>query len=327
MKGYVNNFLGDNYIIELPQPDDVLKADILQPPGLPAGTTVVPYIHYSLVMSRTNKQALYSAANVDLTRMITVPKNKGRNWNKDDRVGSDNQILNYHYEKSLWDRGHITKRTAVTWHDLEGDAAQSDKEDFVTKASNESCRYTNATLQHRNFNQDEWRAVEELVSKFKLAEKMIVITGPIFTRSDRFFIKKYGASPVRVPSAFWKIITYVDSKLGGLSTQAYIFFQDIPTIKSKAGKKRLELQNLQVTTTEVKEWTRLHFDQQMFDSNPLKFTGGPESIPTTVHKTLNDDDNAVILDAGLIDEESITAARSIIPMEDFYDLVKTVRWI
>lgn len=327
MKGYVNNFLGDNYIIELPQPDDVLKADILQPPGLPAGTTVVPYIHYSLVMSRTNKQALYSAANVDLKRKHKVPAGKGRDWKIDKRVGGNNQLPNYPYQYSKWDRGHLTRLTAVTWHELKEDASKSDKDDFVIEASNESCRYTNATMQHENFNEDEWRAVEELVAKFKLADKLVVITGPIFTRCDRFFIRKHGDMPVRIPSAFWKIVSYVDSKTSKLSTQAYVFFQDIPSIKSTTARKRLELKNMQVTTTEIEHWTGLKFDKKMFDTNPLKFYNNTESIPTKAHLILNKDPNAVILNAGIVDEASIKAARSSIPEKDFLDMVKTVRWI
>lgn len=65
-------------------------------------------------------------------------------------------------------------------------------------------------MQHKKFNEDEWRAVELLVSEFKLANKITVITGPVFTRTDRFYIKEFDDYPVRIPSAFWKIISYVD---------------------------------------------------------------------------------------------------------------------
>jgi endonuclease G len=76
---------------------------------------------------------------------------------------------------------------------------------FATEASNDSCAYTNACMQHKNFNQDEWRTVELLVSEFKLATKLTVMTGPVFTTTDRFYIKVFGDYPVRIPSAFWKI--------------------------------------------------------------------------------------------------------------------------
>ena len=217
--GYQKDFLGKSFIINLPEPDLALQSDILTPPGLPEKEVVVPYIHYSLIMSKSTKQALYSAANVDLEQMeIKVSGAKGRKWFYDNRVGKDNQITNEAYTGTQWDRGHLTRRTAVTW---------GESESFITKASNDSCAYTNASMQHKNFNEDEWRAIETLVSKFKLASKLVVMTGPIFTIADRFFIRNYDDFPVRIPSAFWKIISYVDSKTGKLSTQAYIFFQDI----------------------------------------------------------------------------------------------------
>ncbi len=314
-EGYQADFLGDDYIIKLPEPGLALQSDILQPPDLPNGEVVVPYIHYSLLMSRSTKQALYSAANVDLNKMHKV---KGRNWFADGRVGRSNQILNYAYQGSLWDRGHLTRRTAVTWGETES---------LATNASNDSCAYTNACMQHKNFNEDEWRAVELLVSEFKLASKLSVITGPIFTTTDRFFIKEFDDFPVRIPSAFWKIISYVDND-DKLSTQAYIFFQDLPSVKSSKARSRLSLKNLQVTTTEVSLWTGFEFDQKLFDSNPLMFYSGPESITTKAHKELLTKDPAiVVLDAGIAGEESITAARKKFPLEDFYDLIDEIRWI
>jgi len=317
--GYHTDFLGANHVIELPEPGLALQSDILHPPGLAEGKIVVPYIHYSILMSQSTRQALYSAANVDLNLMIKVPKGKGRKWFYDNRVGKENQISNYSYSGTQWDRNQLTRRTAVNWGESEA---------FVTKASKDSYAYTNAVLQHEDFNENEWRAVEELISKFEIASRLIILTGPIFTITDRFFIRNYGDFPVRIPAAFWKIITYLDSKTNKLSTQAYIFFQDVPYVRSSKGRSRLKLKNLQVTTTEVSQWTGLEFDQKMFESNPLKFYSGPESISTKAHMALfNKDPLAVSLDEGIVGEESIAAARSKFPLEEFYDLINEIRWI
>jgi len=317
-EGYKIDFLGSNHKIELPQPGIALQSDILQPPELPSGEFVVPYINYSLLMSRSTKQALYSAANVDLDQMKPVPGKKGRRWFIDRRVGRDNQIPNYPYQGTQWDRGHLTRRTAVTW---------GENINFATKASNDSCAYTNACIQHENFNEDEWRAVELLVSKFELAKKLTVITGPIFTTTDRFYIKEFEDYPVRIPSAFWKIIAYVDDHQK-MNTQAYIFFQDIPSVKSSKARARLKLKNLQVTTTEVSLWTGLEFDLLLFDSNPLKFYSGPESISTKKHKELLNNDSATLqLDEGIVGESSINAARKQFPLEKFYELINEIRWV
>ena len=316
--GYQSNFLGSNFTIGLPEPELTLMDDVLQPPGLPEGETVIPYIHYSLLMSKSTRQALYSAANVDLNRMQTVPSRQGRKWFYDGRVGKDNQVTNSIYTHSPWDRGHLTRRTAVTWGESKA---------FAISASNDSCSYTNASLQHENFNEDEWRAVEGLVAKFKLASQLTVMTGPVFTTTDRFYTREFGDKPVRIPSAFWKIINYVDPQ-GELSTQAYIFFQDVPSIRTERARARISLKNLQVTTTEVALWTGLRFDQKLYDSNPLKFYSGPESISTKQHKALLEKEPATLsLNAGITNDTSIQAARSAFPIEDFYALIEEVSWV
>ncbi len=317
-EGYKHDFLGPGHEVKLPKPGISLQSDILQPPGLPEGEVIIPYINYSLLMSKSTRQALYSAANVDLDKMQPVPSKKGRKWFIDRRVGRNNQIPNYPYQGTLWDRGHLTRRTAVTW---------GDSVDFAIKASNDSCAYTNACIQHKRFNEDEWRAVELLVSEFKLAKRLTVMTGPVFTTTDRFYIKEFEDYPVRIPSAFWKTVSYVDNN-NKLNTSGYIFFQDVPSVKSSKARKRLRLKDMQVTTTELSLWTGLEFDQVLFDSNPLKFYSGPESISTKKHKALLTKDPATLqLNAGITSEDSINKAREKFPLQDFYDLIDEISWV
>ena len=316
--GYKLDFLGGNFQIELPGPGLALRSDVLQPPGFPDGEFVVPYINYSLLMSRSTRQAFYSAANIDFGQMQKVPSRKGRNWFIDRRVGAENQIPNYPYQGTLWDRGHLTRRTAVTW---------GKDVDHATRASNDSCAYTNACMQHKNFNEDDWRAVELLVSHFKDADKMTVLTGPIFTRADRYYTREFEDFPVRIPAAFWKILSYVgdDRKL---KTQAFVFFQDLPSIRNAKGRARIELGDMQVTTTEISLWTGLEFDRVLFDSNPLKFYSGPEAI--TVEKRnelIKKHPDLVELDAGIGGDTSVSKARESFPLEDFYELISEVSWV
>ena len=94
--GYNDEFLGNSHKITLPKPSLALQSDVLQPPGLQDGQSVVPYINYSLLISRSTRQAYYSAANVDLSRMKDVPSKKGRNWFVDPRVGKENRFQIIH---------------------------------------------------------------------------------------------------------------------------------------------------------------------------------------------------------------------------------------
>lgn len=316
--GYDPDFLDGSNKISLPKPSLALQADVLQPPGLPAAEYVVPYINYSLLISKSTRQALYSAANVDLRKMKHVPSKKGRNWFVDPRVGRENQIPNYPYQHTMWDRGHLTRRTAVTWGVTIA---------IATAASNDSCAFTNACMQHKNFNEDEWRKVEKEVSEFKHATKLTVITGPLFTRCDRYYVREFGDCPVRIPSGFWKTISYVNSEKK-LRTDAYIFFQDLPSIRTYKARKRLQLKDLQVTITELSCWTGLEFDAKLFESNPLRFYGGPECISIGDRRALMKKHHQTLeLDAGIAGTKSISQARKSLPLDDFYDLIEEVSWI
>ncbi|KZN39540.1 DNA/RNA non-specific endonuclease [Pseudoalteromonas luteoviolacea] len=314
-KGYQENFL-TNFSLALPQPSLALEGDILQPPGLSHGQKVVPYIHFSLLMSISTKQAIYSAANVDNSAQQTISGGKGRKWFIDERVGRENQITNDAYTGTPWDRGHLTRRTAVTWGSY----------NTALEASNDSCAYTNASMQHKHFNEDEWRVPELAVAKFKLAKgnKLVVMTGPIFTTCDRYFTKGIGFTPVRIPSAFWKAITYVAIN-GDLVTSAYIFFQDTDTLKTTKAKQRIQLRHFRVTTTELQLWTGLVFDEQMFDSNPLKFYDGPETIRVSELKDLSTKTKA-LLAAGVATAQTIKAARHKMKLDSLYELVDELSW-
>ena len=182
-------------------------------------------------------------------------------------------------------------------------------------------------MQHKNFNEDDWRAVELLVSNFKNADKLTVITGSIFTRADRYFTRAFDDFRVRIPAVFWKTVSYVGDNQE-LKTQAYIFFQDLPSIKSSKGRARIELKDMQVTTTEISLWTGLDFDQVLFDSNPLNFYSGPEVITVEErNKLLKQHGSAVELDAGIATGTSVGQVRESLPLDEFYELISEVSWL
>lgn len=316
--GFQTNFL-PQHTVQLPTPNLSLAGDVFYPENSSSELTnpVFDYIHYSLIMSKSTKQALYSAANVNNAEMATVTGSKGRRWFIDKRIGSENQITNDAYSGSPWDRGHLTRRTAVTWGTYT----------HALAASNDSCAYSNASMQHKGFNEDEWRVPERAVSDFEFAldDKLNVMTGPIFTICDRFFTKGVGFTPVRIPSGFWKTLTYVDKSSKNLVTAAYIFFQDTDTLKTSKAKRRISLRNFRVTTTELQLWTGLQFDTLMFDSNPLKFYSGPEAIRVGQLKDLNNETEA-LLAAGVANEAAVKDARVSLELDTLYEMVDELSW-
>lgn len=273
MSGYDPAFLGNDFVIDIPWIDyevysDVLKSDLLR------DSYIADYQHYSLVMSRRNRQALLSICNLDQSQYKRV---QGRNWFIDSRIGADNQLDNRYYKgtENLWDRGHLTRRTAVTW------GATSY---IAKKASNDSCSYANACLQHRDFNEDEWRIPEKIASRFDrdLNNKLSIITGPVFTSNDRWFEPEYDVPPGRVPSGFWKIIYYIDKKKSEdaghhvLGCEAYLVWQDYDALKDDRGAEEIDISTIQVTTTQVTELTGIEFPELLYESNPLWYYDNEE---------------------------------------------------
>jgi endonuclease G, mitochondrial len=274
-KGYDENFLGSSICVPMPEISLENQNDVITITSN-NDQTKIDYVHYSVKMSKSNRQAYFSAANIDQDKYKDNILN--REWFLDPRVGYENQIGEEAYTKNCWDRGHLTRRADVTWGD-----------DFEAKnASNDSCCYTNACLQHENFNQDEWTVPEEVIHNFNrdLNNKLCVLTGPVFTSTDRWYTRAGMEKAVRIPSAFWKVVAYIDKETNELSCQAFVMYQDSLFCKDKRGKEKLDINNYQVTITEIEKLTGLVFHKDLFNSNPLFYypreniNDGPEAFYT-----------------------------------------------
>jgi len=265
--GYVETFLGDGFTVPMPTAGPEIAGDVLTRDGLRDGT-VADYIHYSVVMGRENRQALFSAANLDQSQYRTV---KGRHWFIDSRIGAAHQVGNEAYRDNDWDKGHLTRRTAVTW-------GESDR--IAHRASNDSCSYANASMQHANFNRDEWRLPEDVVSRFDRDRdgRLCIFTGPVFTEIDRFYVRRGTGvdGAVRIPSAFWKVIAYVGKASGKLESQAYLMYQDDLFLADRRTRRRINVAHYQVTVTELEHRTGLEFPEHLYHANPLYFAPRPD---------------------------------------------------
>jgi len=131
---YDPDFLGGGFRVPLPQP--VCQGQLL------AGGEAIDYIHFSLVMHQDRRMVLFAAHNIDVSQKKSVPRD---GWELDARVQTAHQTGPSAYYDNPWDRGHLVRRAAVAWGDLE--EAQD--------ASDSTFYYTNAAPQHERFNQDE----------------------------------------------------------------------------------------------------------------------------------------------------------------------------
>lgn len=327
--GYKADFLApsnEEFRIEIPVPGPALKRDILTIND-EGGKKQIDYIHYSLIMSKSTRQALVSAANLDISKYVKISGSKGRNWFIDKDIGEDNQITNDYYKRpysffeNLWDRGHLTRRTAVTWGDY----------NTALRASNDSCSYANATLQHKDFNEDDWRDIELFASENNdaLNGRLQIFTGPIFTTCDRFYSPDISLPPVRIPSGFWKTVSYIEETAEGekLRTHAMIMFQDKDAMSYREGTGR-DLESYMVTMTELELWTGLEFDPKMYESNALRFYSSDkvEAADLKAIKELSPEARRRF-QSGTFDESDIATARKELEKDELFALVQQMSWV
>ena len=263
MTGYDPNFLGQT--VPLPEFSPSLIGDVLKQSEL-EDDIYVHYLTYTIVMNKRLRTPIFAALNIDQDKLKSV--SRADDWQIDTRVGAENQLNNDYYRRNPWDRGHLARRASAAWGDSNREAKLASDDTFF---------FTNATLQHENFNQDEWLALEDWVKELTLDSnnKISVISGPIFGESARS-ITPQGRTTALIPSAFFKVVTYIN-KEEKLDVRAFIMVQDDEALRDKAGRRMFNFQRYQVSVTEIEEKTGLRFPSQIPDNNPLFFNENPEA--------------------------------------------------
>lgn len=247
--GYKEDFLGQDFLVKLPRLVNETKDSVLN------NGKVYDFTHYSLVMNEETKCAIYTAHNIDQSTIKYGLKR--RRWWFDERIGRENQVGDEVYKEldyaNEWERGHLVRRLAINWGDIE----------IAKKANYDSFCFANASIQHENFNQDEWLALEDHILNFSEDNnnKLSVFTGPLYTKNDRCL------GDAKIPSAFWKIIFFVD-KDHKLQSRAFLMKQD-PFWFDKEGSRFLNLKRYQVTISEISRLTGIEWEDYIYDTNPL----------------------------------------------------------
>lgn len=229
--GYRENFLGRKKALHVPLPK-VTDMDLVS--KLDDGDHVIPYEHFSIVMHRHRRLALFTAANVDGRPKYREPepgdysrkalsglgKSDIEKWATDERIPAKHQLPDTFYTKDggAFDRGHVVRRDDVCWGRTRAQ---------IVRANGDSFHVTNCSPQVSGYNQSSkgglWGKLENhVLSQAEDEEqKLCVLAGPVFDDDDPWFQGRddVGSARVQIPRRYWKIVVARE----GDALQAFAF--------------------------------------------------------------------------------------------------------
>jgi endonuclease G len=205
------------------------------------------YHRFSVVMHKTRRLPLITAANVDWRpaarpldpksgrafsrgALSGIDENAAEQWVTDERIAPAHQLPDVFFTRDggAFDKGHVVRRDDVCWG--------KNFED-VQMANGDTYHVTNCTPQVKRFNQsaagtDNWGDFENELQKVTRAQRVCIFAGPVFAPDDRWFRGRDdgGAVRIQVPSRFWKIVV---SNEGGAKAWGFVFEQDVTAITEK----------------------------------------------------------------------------------------------
>lgn len=240
-KGYVEEFLGSGYQVNLPQLSKTMKEDVTRKKN---GNYVLDYTHFSIVMCRSRGLAYFTAVNINGNQRIKI-KRGNDNWRFDTRISESDQYGNEVYAANDLDRGHLVRREDPNWG----------TQDIAVRANDDTFHFTNSAPQHKNLNQKIWLGLENHILDNASAHglKISVFTGPVFREDDMIYRKKF-----KIPRDFRKVVVMVKED-GKLSATAYLQTQAdmITNLEFAFGA----YETYQVPITKIEELTGLKFGE------------------------------------------------------------------
>lgn len=264
--GYDPFFLGEMYDVPLPLLLGKTAEDALE------DGRVYDFTHFSVVMNKRSKIDIYSAACVDKSNMIDLPRDN-KSWHFDDRIGVENQVGPEYYAKNDYDKGHLTRRKDVCW----GERREAEKANY------DSFCYANIVLQHHHFNTGIWNCLEDwILNRLDNDGKLIVITGPIHKEDDEEYCGVDGrpGCHVKVPFGFWKVVGCL---VGERRLQCLSFVMRQSPDRENEACEYQRFETYQVPLATITKETELLFKHSLYDANPLFFWSS--RVPSAPHRS------------------------------------------
>lgn len=243
-KGFNRRFLGP--LVSLPRlgtAHKVLKTDFL--------LNLLPYTHFSVLMSETRRLPIYTVENIDGSLKIKLKRKD--TWGFDPRIPAAAQVGHHEfYGPEPFDKGHMVRRENAGWGQTLEEARLGEDDTFV---------YPNAIPQMPQLNQVTWLSLEDYVleNARTFGFKVSVFTGPVFRADD----PAYGG--VQVPTDFWKVVVAIDAETQKLLVSAYLLSQEgfMPVEGFRYGP----FKTYQVPLKKIEELADLKFSKALRDAD------------------------------------------------------------
>ncbi|ANF97502.1 DNA/RNA non-specific endonuclease [Paenibacillus bovis] len=235
--GYDSKFLGEQY--EIPHPG--LSAELIKDIApLHNSSIILDYTHFSIVMSRSRRLAIYTVVNIDGSQL----QDAGRSdkWRYDSRMDEQYQSGDEIYRDNDLDRGHLVRRRDPIWGK---DADRANVDTF---------HFTNCAPQHKDLNQDTWLGLEDYILEHARSNKRkaTIFTGPVFRDSDIAY------RGIQLPEEYWKVAAIVKDN-GQLSVTAYLISQKGLLRTMQTEDELGPYKTYQVKVAHIEELTGLDF--------------------------------------------------------------------
>lgn len=289
MNGYDEHFLGNNFVVKIPDCQNYIDDIAINKETLDFR---LDYIYYSVIQSKSRRVPIISASNIYRTNFSKV--DRSGSFKKDSRINDSEQLNSNDYTQfnsikaATIEKGHMTKREDVQW-DLSGN------EEAAKEAAVSTFFYPNASPQHDSLNNGPWKHLENsVIIKGRVPEpaKVSVLTGPVLDKLDpEFKIRLQDNSVFKIPVLFWKVIYYLkdDGQLyraGFLMGQINslqrdqlineIAYRDFSLTEQKTSLKPFlefkEDENYQVPVSLIEELTKLKFQDAIDRHKNIKPT-------------------------------------------------------
>jgi endonuclease G len=225
--GFDTDFLG----LRTPLPE---LADPSLAAAMHDGRTVIPYEHFSVVLHRERRLAIFTASNVDGSAAAKRPEagrkytrealtgltsSQMEKWVLDPRLPEAAQIPDAFYtrDNGAFDKGHVVRREDVCF----GTSFAQ-----VQRANGDTFHVTNCSPQRGGFNQSGkggiWGGLENFIAAQADDERLCLFAGPVLADDDKLFP---GPHRVRIPTRFWKVVCA--RKSSRLQVFAFVLEQDV----------------------------------------------------------------------------------------------------